>query len=320
MTPETIDGYTLVRRLGEGSYGTVHKAIAPVTGEPVAIKLLHKSIALKPSDQNRFVREIAVLQKMRHPNVVRHIDCGVYEGQLYSVMEYVNASTVKHSLEKHRIFSWKTAARIAGQVCLGLDHAHQRGIIHRDLKPANLFLSTSGVVKIGDFGMARDESSHRLTLHGQVLGTPRYISPEQILCDEEISPATDLYALGVVAFEMLTGNLPFNGKSHGELFRQHVSEAPPDLKKACPDAPADFTGLILRLLAKRTKDRPPSAKYVADHLRALVRSEAPNAKAELTAAELAESVLNDVSGSVSIVPTGDTKPRIDLLPPDNKKQ
>ncbi len=287
MGHPTLGGYELLKLLGEGSYGSVHKARSVATGEIVAIKLMRSSGTCNPVEQNRFVREVIVLQKLNHPNIVRHIDCGLDQDQIFSVMEYVDALTLKHSLTKFRVLSWRNAARIAGQVALGLAHAHDRGVIHRDLKPANLFLSSGGLVKIGDFGLARDAELHALTLHGQVLGTPRYISPEQISEPDRVTFAADLYALGVVLFEMLTGSLPFGGRSQAELFRQHLMKSPPTIAGNSPTTPTALADLVRRLLAKQPEDRPPSALSVSEELRGLIKSDAPDGKAILGAAALA---------------------------------
>ncbi|QDU88611.1 Serine/threonine-protein kinase StkP [Pirellulimonas nuda] len=299
MSQATLGGYELIKLLGEGSYGSVHKAQSLTTGEIVALKVLRSQAACNPSEQNRFVREITVLQKLNHPNIVRHIDCGIDHDQIYSVMEYIDALTLKHSLAKLHVLSWRNAARIAGQVALGLAHAHDRGVIHRDLKPANLFLSSGGMVKIGDFGLARDTKLHALTLHGQVLGTPRYIPPEQVTHPDQVTFAADLYALGVILFEMLTGGLPFRGRSQGELLRQHVSNAPPNLLELAPATPPALALLVDRLLAKSPADRPASALLVSEELRAIIKSDAPDAKATMGLADLA--ALDVLEQSASLV-------------------
>jgi serine/threonine protein kinase len=143
-----------------------------------------------------------------------------------------------------------------------LEHAHKLGIIHRDLKPANLFLASDGKVKIGDFGLARDLNSHRLTLEGQTVGTCRYMPPEQISGDDELTGAVDLYALGCLIFEMLTGRPPFDGNTIIQIFEAHLYNEPTPLVSLVRDCPQDLSELVLHLLAKKPEARPMSAAEV----------------------------------------------------------
>jgi serine/threonine protein kinase len=157
---------------------------------------------------------------------------------------------------------WREAVECAIQVCAALEHAHEIGVIHRDLKPANLFLAENGNVKVGDFGLARDLNSTRLTLEGQTVGTCRYMPPEQIAGEANLTGAVDLYALGCILYEMLVGRTPFDGHSIVEIFESHLNETPTPPAELVRNCPGDLSDLVMQLLAKSPQDRPASAAAV----------------------------------------------------------
>jgi serine/threonine protein kinase len=262
VNEQHLGAYELGPLLGAGTVGAVYRARHRETGEAAVIKLLQAEAAAEPEVQRRFVREVAIAEKLNHPNIVRHYDCGLCDDQIYFAMELVECGTLKDVLRRRGTLSWREAVAVAVQVCDALQHAHQLGIIHRDLKPANLFLAADGKVKIGDFGLARDLNSHRLTVEGQTVGTCRYMAPEQIAGDEQLTGAVDLYALGCLIFEMLTGRPPFNGNSVIQIFEAHLYCEPTPLVSLVRDCPHDLSELVLALLAKEPIQRPASAAEV----------------------------------------------------------
>jgi serine/threonine protein kinase len=261
-----VGGYELGPLLGSGTVGEVYRARHQQTGAAAVIKFLQGEIAREPEVQRRFVREVAIAEKLNHPNIVRHYDCGLHEDRIYFVMELVECGTLKDVLHRRDKLPWREVAECALQVCAALEHAHGMGVIHRDLKPANLFLSADGRVKVGDFGLARDLDRSRLTLEGQTVGTCRYMSPEQITGDADLTGAADLYALGCVMYQALSGRPPFDGNTIIEIFEAHLyTEAEPltELARDCPPALAD---LVMRLLRKEPPERPAAARAVRAEL------------------------------------------------------
>jgi serine/threonine protein kinase len=259
---QTVGQYELGELVGAGTVGHAYRARHAETGQPAVIKFLQTHTATEPEIQRRFVREVAIAEKLHHPNIVRHYDCGLHGDQIFFAMELVDSGTLKEVLIRRGRLPWREAVECAVQICSALSHAHQVGIIHRDLKPANLFLSADGHVKVGDFGLARDLYSSRLTADGQTVGTCRYMPPEQITGEDDLSGAVDLYALGCILYEMLTGHVPFDGNTIIDIFESHLHDDPTPPADLVADCPADLSKLVLQLLEKNPKDRPASAAAV----------------------------------------------------------
>jgi len=259
---QLVGEFELGELIATGTVGEVFRARHHESGRQVVIKLLQPEVANEPEVQRRFVREVSIAEKLHHPNIVRHYDCGLFDDRIYFAMELVECGTLKQVLERRGRLPWREAVECAIQVCAALEHAHESGVIHRDLKPANLFLAEDGTVKVGDFGLARDLTSTRLTLEGTTVGTCRYMPPEQITGDAKLTGATDLYALGCILYEMLIGDTPFDGRSIVEIFEQHLNETPKPPAKRVRDCPADLSELVMRLLEKSPADRPASAGAV----------------------------------------------------------
>ena len=266
---EVIGDFRVVNELGTGAVGAAYRGAHLETGEEVAIKVMHDRLANDPDIQNRFVREASVLEKLDHPNIVRHIDCGLDDGRLYLVMEWVEFGTLEEVLKRRQRLPWRDAVECAIQICAGLHHAHEKGIVHRDLKPANLFLSSDGLVKIGDFGLARDGDLHRLTQQGNTVGTCKYMAPEQIRGEDVLTGAVDLYALGCLLFRMIEGRVPFDGENIIQIFESHLYN---DIPRLTPnnDRPPELDKLLLQLLAKTPAERPGKADEVGEALQAIL--------------------------------------------------
>lgn len=289
MNALQIGDYIVQAELGSGSAGTAYSANHQNDGRLVAIKVLSPEMSADESMQRRFVREMSVMSKLQHPNVVQYIEGGVHDDRFYYVMEHVDSSTLKDILTTRVALSWQEAAECASQICEALQCAHDRGVIHRDLKPGNLFLSSAGLIKLGDFGLARDLGSERLTVEGLTVGTCRYMSPEQIAGHADLSGATDLYALGCLLYEMITGRVPYNGATTFEILDQHHRAAPPDARELAPNCPEDLAKLIQQLLSKKPEDRPGDANAVKRRLDAILqadRNEADASRADTSDADV----------------------------------
>jgi serine/threonine protein kinase len=312
MPPAAIGPYRIVAELGTGAYGSVYEGVHEGEGHDhgrrAAIKVLHAAKLLVPEVQNRFVREIAILQRLDHPNIVAHYDCGLHEDAIYCAMELVECGTLKDVLQARGTIPWRESAEVTREVALGLDHAHQAGCVHRDLKPANLYLSRDGKVKIGDLGLARDLGGSRLTADGQTMGTWRYMAPEQITGSADIDGRLDLYALGCILFEMLTGGPPFDGPNFAAIFDQHLSSPPPRVDALAVGIPSALADLTEQLLAKRREDRPASGAEVARRIDALLASKDPFA--------VASAATDSESGGAPPVASAADSSQSDALSPE----
>ncbi len=269
-TADRIGPYVLGRCLGRGGFGAVYEARHQETNQRAAIKILHGTKELEPEVQRRFVREVALLKKLDHKNIVRVYEAGLHEGSIYCAMELVQCGTLKEVLVSRYRLPWREAAEVTAQVSRALAHAHERGCVHRDLKPANLYLSEDGFVKLGDLGLARDLNDTRLTMAGQTVGTWRYMPPEQITGQDEIDGRLDIYALACIVFEMVTGHVPFDGPNYAAIFDQHLESAPARLDVLVPDCPTEFADLVDKMLEKKPEDRPANAAIVAEVLEQLL--------------------------------------------------
>jgi eukaryotic-like serine/threonine-protein kinase len=262
LSVETLSSgrYRVERVLGNGAMASVVLAHDEELDRLVAVKLLDERLAADESFRARFAREARVAAALSHPNVVTVFDVGEHDGRPFIVMEHVEGRTLEERLRREGPLPADEVRRIARQVCSGLEHAHAQGLIHRDLKPANLIERDDGTIKIADFGIARAAET-TLTETGTILGTAAYLAPEQAE-GREVTQATDLYGLGVVLYELLTGERPWEVESLAALASRGTEPAP----EPPPDAPADLRAAIARCLAPDAADRPTSAGEVADLL------------------------------------------------------
>jgi hypothetical protein len=269
---ELAGRYRLDRRLGVGGMGEVWQA-RDLKFErdlnlrrDVAIKLMHSTLT-EGDMLKRFQLEAKILSKLNHPHIVRMLDADWHEGQLFIVMELLADQDLGQVLSRQpRGLPVRRAVELARQLAVGLSVVHQRGIVHRDLKPANLFVQPGDLLKIGDFGIARDSSaSSVLTAHGVIMGTWAYIAPERWLGTWNGEPATDLYSMGCILYELLTGETPFAADSMA-IIRMHCEEAPAPPRARNADVSGPLNGLVLRLLEKEPAARPATAAQVAGEL------------------------------------------------------
>ncbi len=258
--------YEILEEVGSGGMGMVYRALDQQLGGQVAIKTLRPELVRDPALVERFKTEIRLARQISDKHVVRTHDIGELDGVYYLTMEYVEGITVRELLDTRGRLGVAPTLAIASQLAQSLVAAHEQGVIHRDIKPQNLLLDSAGVLKVMDFGVARLASgSSGLTEVGMVVGTPAYMAPEQMLGDA-ITERTDLYAVGVVMFECLTGRLPFEASNTVAMIAKLLREAPPDPAALNEEVPPAVAQLVLRLLAKEPDQRPASS----DELRRLL--------------------------------------------------
>jgi len=266
MQGTVIDNrYTLVEPLGGGGMATVYLAHDEVLDRDVALKMLREQYAGDEEFVERFRREAQSAAKLSHPNIVSIYDRGRSEdGAYYIAMEYVSRGTLKERIKRDGALDPGVATDVALQIADALQAAHENGVVHRDIKPQNVLVTRTGDVKVTDFGIARAASSP-LTQTSAVLGTAGYMSPEQTR-GEKVGPASDLYSLGVVLYEMLTGTLPYIADNPVAQAMMHINEPPRSPRGANPNVPEALDAVTLKLLAKNPKARYASAAKLADDL------------------------------------------------------
>jgi serine/threonine-protein kinase len=258
--------YRLVRMIGLGGMGTVWEAEDEILGRPVAVKVLSESLAAGERAVRRFEREAEASARLSGPHIAAVYDFGRSEGRPYIVLELVRGETLADRLTREGPLPPQEAARIATQVAEALEEAHAAGIVHRDVKPGNLMLTPAGDVKVMDFGIAAAAWAVRITTSGLVLGTPSYLAPEQAK-GEKTTPASDVYALGAVLYEMVAGRPPFVAESPVAVALAHVREDPAPLDQVAEGVPSNLAAASMAALAKDPAERPPSAADFASMLR-----------------------------------------------------
>jgi serine/threonine-protein kinase len=276
------DRYELEELVGTGGMSTVFRAHDRQLERRVAIKILHEHYAADPEYLERFRREARAVARLSHPNIVTVIDRGDDGGRQYIVFEHVEGENLKELVVRSGRLPVRRALELALDVADGLAFAHDHGLVHRDVKPQNVLLSREGEVKVTDFGIARSlHMDHGVTQTGTVLGTGEYLAPEQA-SGKPVSPATDVYSLGVVLWELLAGDVPFVGENFVAVALRHVNEPPPSLRERRPDVTPRLEAAVERALAKDPGRRFPSMAAFATELRAClaeVEGEVPPAPA-----------------------------------------
>jgi serine/threonine-protein kinase len=267
-TTTIADRYRLEGRLGIGGMSTVHLAFDSRLERYVAVKLLAEHLADDPAFVSRFRREALAAARLVHPNIVQVFDFGFDEShhQHFIVMERVEGKSCAELLRDRGHLNVVEAVEITAQACKGLDYAHRGGVVHRDVKPGNLLVSESQVIKLADFGIARATDQSSITQVGSVLGTAAYLAPEQAR-GEEAGPRADLYSLGVVAYQLLSGRLPYEASSLSELALKQQREAPVPLVDINPRVPPELAQAISWALSIDALARPADALTLGDALR-----------------------------------------------------
>jgi serine/threonine-protein kinase len=252
--------YRLREELGHGCMATVFAAESTAGGGQFAVKVLHEELAavLGP---DRFRREAEILSRLRHPRIVPLFDSGQVGKYLYLVMPYVPGENLRARLNRSGPLPLASVRAITDDLAAALDYAHGENIVHRDIKPENVLLQDNRAM-VCDFGLARaiDRAAlESISSSGMVIGTPAYMSPEQAMAKEEIGPASDIYALGCVLYEMLTGELPFTGATPQAVVARHLTDRPRSLRAVCPDLPLQVEAAVLAALDKSPERRPATA-------------------------------------------------------------
>jgi serine/threonine protein kinase/tetratricopeptide (TPR) repeat protein len=275
MTGKTIGRYTVLPKLGHGGMGEVYLAVDTSLQRKVALKILPPEAQADPSSRERLLREARAAAAIDHPYVCKIFEVGEAEGVIFIAMEFVEGETLGERLRSGPL-GWQEAVRIAGEVAEALARAHEKGVVHRDLKPSNVMLAPDGHVKVLDFGLAKRvcssgaelQTAATLTVEGALLGTPAYMSPEQAR-GVPVDHRTDIFSLGLLLYEMLSGHNPFQKPSLVETLAAILKETPPPLGRYNPDCPRRLEDTVARMLAKEAERRHPSAREVCNALRSI---------------------------------------------------
>jgi serine/threonine-protein kinase len=261
----TLNGrYRLEARIGSGGMSTVYRALDETLQRQVAIKLMNREVATDSDQLERFRREARAVAQLSHPHVVGVIDAGEDSGRPYIVLEYVDGETLKDRIRRLGRLPITEAVAYAIEIARALGAAHARHIVHRDVKPQNVLIDEEGRAKVTDFGIARTLDEDGLTADGRVLGTTDYVSPEQAL-GQAVTGQSDLYSLGIVLYEMLTGDVPFKGENQVAVAMKHVREQIPDVQSKRPGVSAALAAVVDTATAKRVEDRyADDAELIAD--------------------------------------------------------
>ncbi|HWF50597.1 MAG TPA: protein kinase [Solirubrobacteraceae bacterium] len=277
--------YRLDARIAAGGMSTVFRAFDETLERQVAIKLMSREVSADSDQLERFRREARAVAQLNHPHIVGVIDAGEDEGRPYIVFEYVEGETLKERIRRHGRLEISEAIAYAIEIGRALGAAHARHIVHRDVKPQNVLIDEEGSAKVTDFGIARTLEENGLTADGRVLGTTDYVAPEQAL-GRHVTGQSDLYSLGVVLYEMLTGEVPFKGDNQVAVAMKHVREALPDVQAKRPEVSAALASVLDRATSKRVEDRyADDAELIADleDVLAIETARAGSATGEVTA-------------------------------------
>lgn len=265
-TGSTFAGrYQVIEELGKGGMGNIYKVFDKKINEKIALKLINRETPSDGQTIERFSNELKLARKIAHRNVCRMYDLGEVQGTHYITMEFVPGEDLKNSIIRMGPLNPVRAVSIAKQLCKGLTEAHKSGVIHRDLKPQNVMIDSDGNARIMDFGIARTVRGEGLTAEGMIIGTPEYMAPEQVE-GKEVDPRTDVYALGTILYEMLTGRVPFQGKSPISIAFKHKTEKPKDPRLYNDQIPEDLSRLVLKCMEKDRDKRYQSAEELYEKL------------------------------------------------------
>jgi serine/threonine protein kinase len=268
MENQKLGRFEVLAEIGRGAMGIVYKAKDPMLERVVAIKTINMGMDRDGAEmyEKRFYQEARAAGGLNHPNIVTVYDIGKTDTECYMAMEYIEGAELRTLLLPAKPLPVPRALSIAAQVAEGLAYAHERGVVHRDIKPANIMVPESGAVKITDFGIARMRSSNVQTQTGMMMGSPKYMSPEQVI-GKRADHRTDIFSLGVILYEMLTGAAPFTGESVNAVMYQIVNFVPPSPSAINPASPAPLDGIVAGMLAKSLEERYQSAAEIARGLR-----------------------------------------------------
>ena len=287
--------YRIEDRIGTGGMSTVYRAFDETLERQVAIKLLHGHISEDAPSLERFRREARTVAQLSHPHVVMVIDAGEDDGHPYIVFEHIRGETLKQRIKREGPLPVAEAVAYAIEIGRGLQAAHERNLVHRDVKPQNVLIDDEGRAKVTDFGIALGLESNQLTGAGKVIGTTDYVSPEQAM-GQEVTGQSDVYSLGIVLYEMLTGNVPFTGDNHVSVAMKHINEGMPDVRRYRPEVSAVLASLVERATAKDLRTRYASMAGFVKDLEEVLEYE--SARSGVATGE-ATAILSQLPGAVS---------------------
>jgi serine/threonine protein kinase len=314
MIGQHVQNYLVTTHLGEGGMGTVFKATDEVLGREVALKMLHTPLVNQSQFLERFKKEARILAKLLHPNIAVIYNFIEHHNRHFMVMEYVEGYNLDQLLRQKQILSYKLIVPILLQALEGLHHAHKKDICHRDIKPSNLILTPDGTVKLMDFGIAKIAGEQRLTQVARVVGTLEYMAPE-LIEGKDASVATDIYALGITAYELLTGKLPFSGSTDFNVMQDILKKAPLSPGKLDAGIPKGLCDIIMKALQKKPAERFATAKEFQGVLAsafpgittvdvASLKQEAPETRFIETAGATRVEMANTILYGLDILPKG----------------
>ena len=287
--------FRLEEKVGSGGMSSVYRAFDPTLERQVAIKLMHRDISSDPDQLERFRREARAVARMNHPHVVTVIDAGEDDGAPYIVFEYVEGETLKERIRRQGRLPVAEAVAYAIEIARALECAHSHKLVHRDVKPQNVLIDRDGRAKVTDFGIARSMEAQGLTATGRVLGTTDYVSPEQAL-GHDVTEQSDIYSLGIVLYEMLTGEVPFRADTQVAVAMKHVREPLPDVQRRRPEVSAALAAVVERATAKETANRYATVAEMVHDLEEVLAIEAARTG---SATGEATTVLRSLSGDTA---------------------
>src|SRR5688500_6257688 len=287
----TLGRYKIVAEIGQGAMGTVYKAVDPIIDRTVAIKTINLNLSRQELEEyeQRFQQEIKAAGRLNHPNIVTIYDVGKTDAVAYMAMEFLEGNELKDIIAAGNLMPVDQVVDIVRMVAAGLWFAHQQDIVHRDVKPSNIMVLKGGIAKITDFGIARLPNSAVKTMTGLILGSPRYMSPEQVI-GKAIDARSDIFSLGVVLYEALTGIAPFDGENVNAIMYATVNTSPPPPSQHNRNVPAMLDLIGAKAMAKLLEDRYQSIKELADDLREVRRQMDSNRPAAAIKANTAPAI------------------------------
>jgi serine/threonine-protein kinase len=266
LVGQQLGPFLIDKEIGSGAMGAVYRATYVKTGLRVAVKVMAPGLDASDRAQARFEREGEILKQLNHPNIVRLFGIGKSQGTRYYAMEHIKGESLDKVIERRGRLTWEEVVAIGQQLCSALQHAHEHGIIHRDLKPSNVMMLADGTVKLTDFGIAKDLDVTQLTGSHNTVGTAAYMSPEQCRGERELTHKSDLYSLGIVFYELLTGKKPFRADAPLDMFMLHLEGTFERPSRLVLDIPVWLDTLVCQLLEKKPEQRPRDAAAVAGAL------------------------------------------------------
>src|SRR5947209_7975910 len=263
---QQLGPFAIEKELGSGAMGAVYLGRYLKTGQRVAVKVMAPGLGSNERAVARFEREAAILKQLKHPNIVRLFGSGRSHKTVYYAMEYIEGESMDHVMERRGRYTWEEVVTLGQQLCQALQHAHEQGIVHRDLKPSNLMMCRDGTLKLTDFGIAKDLDVTQLTSANCTVGTASYMSPEQCRGERDLTYKSDLYSLGCVLYELLTGRKPFLAENAMDMFLQHCQGTFERPSRLVLDIPVWLDTLVCQMLEKKPEQRPRDAEMVSQVL------------------------------------------------------